>query len=210
MTHHSSLLRIIAMAVALGAGPTIAAAQSSPQTPVNQGGPMAIEEVQRRFAIAPEFKVSRFDGASAQFAGAHGGLIVGNGFLIGGGVYTLTNGSRSRGMTYGGAMVGWQLWSDQPVGLSLRGLFGPGRGTSTQTVVLTGRDRRTVVSETRAFSSDFFVAEPQADLLVRFTKHLHLDIGGGYRLTSGSHVNLNGDHFSGASGSIALRIGSAQ
>jgi hypothetical protein len=205
MTHNSHLLRLIAIAAALGAAPTIAAAQSSPQTPVSQGGPMTIEEAQQGFVIAPEFKVSRFDGSKAQFAGVYGGVTVGRGFLLGGGIYTRTNGSRNRGMTYGGAVVGWQLWSDQPVGLSLRGLFGPGRGTSTQTITLTDMDRHTVVSQTRAFSSDFFVAEPQADLLFQFTKHLRLDIGGGYRLTSRSR--FNNDRFSGASGSVALRIG---
>jgi hypothetical protein len=205
VTHNSYLLRLIATAVALGAAPTIAAAQSSPQTPVNQGGPMVIEQVQQGFAVAPEFKISRFDGSSAQFVGAHGGLLVGNGLLIGGGIYTLTNGSRGRGMTYGGAVVGWQAWSDRLLGLSVRGLIGLGQGTSTQTISLIDRNGRGVVREIRGFSSDFFVAEPQADLVVRLTKHLHLEIGGGYRLANASRAN--NDRFSGASGSIALRIG---
>jgi hypothetical protein len=207
MTPSSSLLRLIALATALSAAPSMVAAQSAPPPPVNQGGPMAIEETQQRFAFAPEFKVSTLNGSTAQFVGAHGGLLVGNGILIGGGVYTLTNGSRGRGLTYGGAVVGWQPWSYRALGVSLRSLVGLGSGTSTETVTLTDRNGRNLVREIRNVSSNFFVAEPQADLLVRLTKHLRLDVGAGYRLTGGSRVNGNGDHFSGASGSIALRIG---
>lgn len=72
MTHNSYPLRLIAIAVAFGAAPTIAAAQGSPQTPANQGGPMAIEQVQQRFTIAPEFKVSRFNNHC--FSGASGSI----------------------------------------------------------------------------------------------------------------------------------------
>jgi hypothetical protein len=87
-----------------------------------------------------------------------------------------------------------------------------GRGTTTETVTLTTRDRRGVIETprdaTRWVSNDLFVAEPQVDLLVGLTKHLALDVGGGYRFASAERVG--GDRFSGASGSIALRIGSAQ
>lgn len=111
-------------------------------------------------------------------------------------------------MTHGGVVVGWQPWSNRTLGLGLRGLVGLGSGTPTELIALADRNRRNPVREIRNASSGFVVAEPQADLLVRLTKHLHLDIGGGYRLVNASRVASN--RFSGVSGSIALRIGSAQ
>jgi hypothetical protein len=89
---------------------------------------------------------------------------------------------------------------------------GIGRGTTNETITLTARDRRGVIEATREASrwttNDLFVAEPQVDVLVGLTKHLHLDIGGGYRFATAERIDR--DRFSGASGSIALRIGSAQ
>ena len=208
MTQNLLLMRVIAAALALGAFPAIATAQGSSGTPANQGGPMVIEQVHQRFAIAPEFKVSKFDGATAEFAGAHGGLFLTDTILIGGGVYTLTNGSRGRGMTYGGAVIGWQPWSSGSFGLDVRGLVGIGQGTTTGIVSILDRDGRESLRGTRRFSRDFVVAEPQADVLVKLTRHFHLAVGGGYRFIGESR--LDGNSFSGASGSIALRIGSAQ
>ena len=111
-------------------------------------------------------------------------------------------------MTYGGAVVGWQSWSAGPIGLDVRGLVGFGQATSNQTVTVIDRSGHAIATETHHVSSDLFVAEPQVDLLVRFTRHLHLDIGGGYRLANASH--FGNDHFSGATGSIALSVGSAR
>jgi hypothetical protein len=202
----------IAAIIGLAAAPTVASAQTTPPSTVNQGGPMAIEAVEGNYAIAPEFKVSKFDGTTAQLVGAHAGVFVTKSILIGGGLYTMTNGSDHRGLTYGGAVIGWQPWSSSRVGLNFRGLVGIGRGTTTETVTLTTRDRRGVIEGTREATrwtaNDLFVAEPQIDLLFGLTKRLHLDVGGGYRFASAERVDSN--RFSGASGSIALRIGSAQ
>jgi hypothetical protein len=218
----------MAASLALGAVPASALAQETAGTrgtPVNQGGPMAIEQEHVRLAVAPEFRVSKFDGSTAQLAGAYGGWLVGRSLLVGGGIYSLTNGSRYRGMTYGGAVVGWQPWGEGPVGLSVRSLFGVGRAKVADTVSFAdaefpdffdgnGRNSKAPIlpsTVTVARSVDLLVAEPQVDLLVRLTKHLHLDVGGGYRLVGASHNSgISDDRFRGASGSIALRIGSAQ
>jgi hypothetical protein len=218
------LLRIMAACLALGAAPAIAVAQGTSGTPANQGGPMAIEEEHQGVVFAPEFKISKFDGSTARLAGAYGGGLVGDSVLVGGGIYSLTNGSRGHGLTYGGAVVGWEPWSDQLFGLSLRSLVGFGQATVTDTISLVNLDDRGPVPDghttgtpvpvstvTVARSVDLFVAEPQINLLVRLTKHVHLDLGGGYRLAAASHRSGISDvRFRGASGSIALRIGSAQ
>jgi hypothetical protein len=208
MTYNSlsSLVwRVMAAAITLAA-PSIAAAQDSSPSAAGQGGPMAVEQVSGHYAIAPEVKASKFDGKTGVFAGGHGGVLIGNSLLVGGGLYTLTNGSRGRGMTYGGGVVGWQWWNGGFIGGNIRGLVGVGQGTTTENLTFTDREGRTF-REGRFLSSDFFVAEPQADLVVRLTKHLHLDFGAGYRLTSAPRGES--DRFRGASGSLALRIGSA-
>jgi hypothetical protein len=211
VTHKQQFFQLIVAAVALAA-PTIAVAQSTPPTAANQGGPMIIEQVEQHFALAPEYKVSKFGGSTAQLVGAHAGVFVTKGILIGGGLYTMTNGEDRRGLTYGGVVVGWEPWSVGRVGVDLRGLVGMGRGTTSETVTLTTRDRRGLIQGTREgtrwLTSDLVVAEPQVDVLVGLTRHLHLSIGGGYRFTSAERVD--NDQFAGASGSVALRIGSAR
>jgi hypothetical protein len=213
VTHKKHVFQLIVAAITLAAGPTMAFAQNSPPTTVNQGGPMMIEQVEQHFEFSPEFKVSKFADSNAQLVGAHAGVFVTKAILIGGGLYTMTNGSDGRGLTYGGAVVGWEPWSSAKIGLNLRTLVGIGRGTTTETVTLTTRDRRGAVQGTREgtrwLTSDLFVAEPQIDLLVGLTKHLHLGLGGGYRFANAERVG-NRDLFSGATGTIGFRIGSAQ
>ena len=209
MTNNFFQLRALAVAIAL-ASPSLAGAQDlsvSAGVPAGQGGPMVVEQVTQRYAIVPEAKVSEFDGATGLFVGAHGGMLIGSNFLVGAGIYTLTHGEHGRGMTYGGGVVGWQWWNGGLLGGELRALVGWGGGTVSQNLTFTDRRGRTL-SEARFLSSDFFVAEPQADLLVRLTRHLHLAVGLGYRLTNAAHEAS--DRFNGASGSLALRIGPAR
>ena len=203
MTYQSLLRRVGAAVIALSA-PSIAMAQDSPAQ--NQSGPMTVELVTERYAIAPEVKAGNVDGVTGVLVGGHGGMFIGSRLLVGGGLYTLVNGSRGRGLTYGGGMVGWQWWNGRTFAGDIRGLVGVGQGTTTQSVTLTDRQGHTL-SQARFLSTDFFVAEPQADLLVRLTKHLHLQLGAGYRLTAADRGLT--DHFNGATGSLALRIGPA-
>jgi hypothetical protein len=198
---------------ALLALPSLSAAQEAPPTLVNQGGPMTVEAIRQHFAIAPEYKVSKLGDTTAQLVGAHGGIFVTRDILVGAAFYTMTNGEEGRsGLTYGGAVFGWQPFTTGAFGVNLRGLIGFGSGTTSDTVTLTTHDRRGVPIGTqegiRWYSSGLFVAEPQVDLVVGLTKLLHLQIGGGYRFADADHVDHN--RFSGASGSIALRIGSAR
>ena len=167
---------------------------------------MAVEQVTQRYAIAPEVKASKFDGTTGLLVGGHGGMLIGKSFLVGAGLYTLANGERGRGLTYGGGIVGWQWWNGGLLGGTVRALVGAGSGSTAQTLTFTDRAGRSF-REARFLQSDFFVAEPQADLLVRLTSHLHLGVGAGYRLTSGGRGQTGG--FSGASGSLTLRVGPA-
>jgi len=198
---------VVVTAIALAA-PSLARAQDVSQAAANQGGPMKVELVTEHYAIAPEVKITDVDGTTGALIGGHGGVLVGKRLLVGAGLYTLANGSGGRGMTYGGGVVTWQWFDSHTFSGSVRGLVGLGSGTATQTLALTDRQGRSF-TQTRLFSSDFFVAEPQADLLIRLTRHLRLAVGAGYRLTN-ADLRLNDRRvFDGASGSLALRIGPA-
>ena len=181
-------------------------AQMPAGTPANQGGPMVFEETQSHYAVAPEFKVTEVDGTTAELLGGHGGVLLGKNLLVGAGLYTMVNGSHGQGLTYGGGVVGWNAWGGNKLSLSLRGLIGLGSGSASSAVTLTTRDHRELTGE-RRFESSFLVAEPQADVLLRLTRHLQLGVGAGYRFIGDSHTS---DTFTGATGSLSLRIGRAQ
>lgn len=193
-------------------------------------GPMVIERVHNGFAIAPDFRVTTIDGSSARLAGAYGGWVMDNTLLIGAGGYWLTNRPNAFDMAYGGAVVEWLQRSDHTLGFGARGLVGFGRATissplSTVTYQVdrdgrmifldlhqpSGRmrpgDLRTIgPGNVRAvFREDFFVAEPQANLLINFSRRLRLNTGVGYRLI-GSAGGLE-SRLRGATGSVALEIG---
>jgi hypothetical protein len=206
VTSNFFVSRIVVAALALGL-PAIASAQGTSPAPASQGGPMVVEQVTQRYAFLPEVKVAAFDDSTVTLIGGRGGVLVGSRLLVGAGLYTLVNGDRGRGLTYGGGMVDWQWWNGRLFSGTVGGLVGAGSGTAAQTFSVTDRAGRSF-RQTRFLSSNLFVAEPRADVLVRLTKHLHLDVGAGYRLTSAARGQ--GDTFRGTSGSVALRIGSAQ
>ncbi len=216
--------RALTACVCLFAAPLLAAAQPAPPPqpqPQPSQGPMIVQRVENGFAIAPDFKVTEVNKKQARLAGAYGGWVFDNTLLVGAGGYWMTNQSSALKMAYGGAVVEWLVGGNQPLGFSARGLIGGGRATVAGTAGDFGpfyddRDGhgfafpmvppgRPVPSDTRVNVREaFFVAEPQADLLVKLTRKLRLDMGVGYRLIGGAY-NLN-NRLRGPSGSVALQI----
>ncbi len=200
--------RIIAVLAALAAAPAIAAAQTPPPRSANQGGPMTVEQLETYYAVGPELRVTSLGDDTATLLGGNAGVYVGK-ILVGAAFYTAVNGEHHEGLTYGGGIVGWQPWASRRFGVDVRSLIGFGHGTTMQTFSVTTRDRRGSVVGTREAtglaSSDLFIAEPQAGLLVGLTKNMRLNVGAGYRFANAEHVD--NDRFSGATGSIALEIG---
>lgn len=193
-----------------------ARAQNTPQgttTPVAVQGPIVIERLQSGWAIAPEVKVTQFDGGTHTLAGAYGGYVIDNQLLIGAGADWLTDPQhRRRELAYGGAFVQWRRGVDRLFGFSVQGLVGGGTATASGDVSVVHFDRTDTrkvtpifTTERLPFREDFFVAEPGANVLVRFSSHVRLHAGGGYRAVAGAH-RLN-DEIRGAVGSVALEIG---
>jgi hypothetical protein len=180
-------------------------------------GPMTVEREHDGFEIAPDVEVGRLGSTTATMAGVYGGWMIDNTVLIGGGGYFQTNRSNARKMDYGGLVVEWLARTDRPLGFGARALVGGGEATFSDTLSVPiptpvvrpdGRfDHLDVRNQTIPFRfrTDFFVAEPQADLLLNFSRLARLRIGVGYRLIGGTRGR--DDQLRGATGSVAVLIG---
>ena len=202
--------------------PLAAAAQGGapPSTPPSQG-PMTVERVKSGFLVAPDFKVTEFDHRVSELAGAYAGWLTDRTFFLGGGGYWLANRSRDREMAYGGLVVGWFAGADRRIGFGAKGLIGGGRATLVRSFgdIFDDDDRdvrRLEVSGPGTallipppmnvrVRDDFFVAEPEATVIVGLTRHFRLTAGAGYRLIGGARGTRN--RLEGATGSVALQIG---
>jgi hypothetical protein len=193
-----------------------ARAQNTPQgttTPVAIQGPIIIQRLESGWAIAPDVKVTQFDGGTHTLAGAYGGYVIDNRLLIGAAADWLTDPQhRRRELAYGGAFVQWRGGVDRLFGYSVQGLVGGGSATASGDVSVVQFDRTdpkkvtpVFTTERLPFREDFFVFEPGANVLVRLSSHVRLHAGAGYRVVSGAR-GLNSE-IRGAVGSVALEIG---
>jgi hypothetical protein len=212
--------------------PSIAFAQNA-QTSGTQGpstaGPLVIERVHNPFIVAPDYKVTDLDGELGHLAGGYVGRAIEDTLFVGGGGYWLANGSRGDELAYAGAIVGWSMPAGSRIRFGARGLVGGGRATLGTDIdrrtldvrgggldprgrvrfgegprgVTTAATGQPTTLRVRA-RDDFFVFEPQADLLTRLTRHIALNWAAGYRLTAATDV-LD-DRINGVTGSVAMQF----
>jgi hypothetical protein len=181
-------------------------------------GPMKIERVRSGVLLAPDFKVTEIDGRTSELVGGYGGWLADKTFFIGGGGYWLANGSRDRRLGYGGLVLQWMARGDRSLGYSLKGLVGGGESTLSRSVTQTiriperliggrpqaGRQLQSITTSIRT-RRGFFVAEPEADVVLRITKTIRLTAGAGYRLIAAEHGDES--RLRGAVGTIGLQLG---
>jgi hypothetical protein len=202
-----------------------AAAQPAPP-PASSQGPMIVERVHGGWLAAPDVKVTEVDRTTSALAGGYAGWLTDSQLFIGGGGYWLANQDSDRKMAYGGLVLGWQDAGDRRLGFGVRALIGGGRatlGTSVSELVrfpdiadvasrLLPRDLdrlvRTVVTRRVRFDENFFVADPQIDVILKLTGRLRLTGGVGYRLIDAE--GRDDSRLRGATGSVALQIGGSQ
>jgi hypothetical protein len=200
--------------------PIAASAQTSLDgaTPQASQGPMVVERIHSGFLVAPDVRVTEVDKKTSELVGGYAGWVADETIFIGGGGYWLANQTHDREMAYGGLVVQWLAHANRRVGFSAKGLVGGGRATlaSPASDLIARGDprgriepadpRRTVLTNTIVrFREDFFVAEPEVDVLLRLTRHLRLTAGAGYRFTAGERRDDN--RLRGAVGSVGLQIG---
>lgn len=203
--------------------PLAAIAQdATPTSSQGAQGPMIVERVKSGFLVAPDFKVTEVDHRTSELAGAYAGWITDSTLLVGGGGYWLMNRSGDREMAYGGLVVGWLAGTDRRVGFGAKALVGGGQATlSIGDIFILSGDRDGPVRQSQLprartplqpipntrvrFHEGFFIAEPEANLLVNLTRRLRLAGGVGYRLIGGARGA--DDRLRGVTGSLALQIG---
>ena len=205
--------------------PIGAAAQSSDVDQPTSQGPMTLERIHSGLVVAPDFKITEVDHTTSGLAGAYAGWLTDETILIGGGGYWLANQASDRKMAYGGLVLQWLAIKDRRIGFSAKGLVGGGRATLGDTITqlarvpeitnapLRGFDPRTADRLTRGtltntrvrFRRDFFLVEPEADIVVRLARNVRLTGGVGYRLTSSE--GRDDDRLRGTTGTLAIQIG---
>lgn len=176
------------------------------QSPTATTSGIVRTEAEDGFMIAPDFRVTEINHQTAQMVGAYGGYVFAKQLLIGAGAYWQANTTDGARMFYTGPVVGWRLFPDSTVGLNLHGLVGGGwRYLDDNVYYWMIRSDRLPPPGIRPvprgwYNSGFFVAEPEAQVVVRLGSWARLQGGVGYRATST-------DGLSGASGSVSMQFG---
>jgi hypothetical protein len=208
--------------------PLTAAAQS-PSTPPPSPSTLQVQEVETGWMAAPDVKFGEIDNRTATLVGGYAGWVTDRTFLVGGGAYWLANGHDGTEMAYGGLVLEWLARTDRRIGFGARGLIGGGEATLPVSYnywygpgapVTSPHDVRfgarhggkhgpppppTLADRRVLWSDAFFIAEPQANLLVNLTDWCRINAGVGYRLVGAS--NDFDDRLTGVSGTIAVQFG---
>jgi hypothetical protein len=159
------------------------------------------------FVIAPDFRITEVNHHTAHMVGAYGGYVFAKQLLVGFGGYWQPDSTDGAHMLYGGPVFEWRVFPDSIVGLNLHGLVGAGwryfDGDYYYWAIRSNRNLpppgiRPVPGGW--YNDGFFVAEPEAQLVVRLGSWIRAQAGIGYRATST-------DGLSGATGSISMQFG---
>jgi hypothetical protein len=210
MTKPAILLLVLTLAPLTAAAQDAPSTSQPPQPTPNAAGPMIFEPIHSGWLIAPDAKITEFDGQTDGLLGGYGGWITDDTFFVGGAAYWLVNPSHDHEMWYGGITFQWLARTNARFGYTAKGLLGGGEATLSGVTVVPRDDfrRGRVVAPTpvrTVFRQAFFVAEPEADILVRLTRHMRITAGAGYRFTV---ADYGGDsRLRGAVGTIGLQIG---
>ena len=186
-----------------------------PAAAQDSSGPMTVQRVGSSAFIAPDFKLTDFDGKAVGLAGAYGGYLAENMFFIGAGGYGLTDTSSERDMWYFGLVTGIYVNRDRAVGYGFKALIGGGEATIAEQYYAPRPQRPgpgVPVLVTSYYSTGIFVFEPEANVVVQMNKHLTLSGGVGYRFTGDPYwgyygYDLSTSRFNGVTGTVSLQIG---
>jgi len=202
-----------AAAALLTLTPLSAAAQSI-------SGPMTVQRIGNSAFIAPDFKITDFNGKASGLVGAYGGMLVEQTFLVGLGGYWLTDTSSHDhdDLWYFGFVTGVYVHQDRKVGAGVKMLIGGGEATLGQQYTYVQPRRNgppTPVTVTDLYHTNVFVFEPEADVVLHLNGHMKVTGGIGYRVTGDPYHNYYGaydsygqNYLHGVTGSIGLQIGS--
>lgn len=176
-------------------------------------GPLVLQPVRNGWIVVPEVKFADVDKKLGTLVGGYGGWVVADTLIIGGGGYWLANHPNSIDMAYGGLVVGWIAPMNSAIRFGAHALVGAGSArVPGQSIVepepfgmgdMRGFDGR--FFRGGMFREDFFVFDPQADVVIRLADWMHVNLGVGYRVLGAQTSAV--DRLRGASGSFAIRFG---
>ena len=179
---------------------------------------LVLEEMQSGFVVSPVVKFTGVDDDLGTLAGVSGGWMTDGRLLIGAGAYWLVGGADEFDMAYGGGVVEWFSSPGARVSASIGSLVG--FGSATLDTVVDSRHqldgfgrislsrfggRRFLPSTTLRFPEEFFVAEPQASLVLDVTDWFRVRLGAGYRLIG--LADQFEDRLRGYTASIGVQLG---
>lgn len=219
----------VAALLAMGLGTSTAWAQQPPAPEPHQT-PMRIERVETQIVVSPDYKFTQVGDDTGQLAGVTVGYLIEDALFIGGAGYWLVTGAPGWDLAYGGAVVGFRMPAADRIAFGARGLVGIGSATlhTTFAEVMPNHDWPPIgvpmghgsrwhlpvagggwaynTGDTRVdVSEDFFVFEPQGDVLFTITRHIRFGVSGGYRVTGGA--DALDDRLNGATGTLYVQFG---
>lgn len=206
---------LVAAIFLLALAPLWARGQEASQEPPPAPARPTVERMKNGFVVAPDVRLTEVDGDFASLAGAQLGWMTDKTLFVGFAGYWLADGAEDRDMAYGGAVVEWALRGDQRFGVSARALLGGGSATLSRPQGTLEPPRFQGPFHRRGFApfhgrtallrDDFFVAEPQLNLLWNVKDWLRVNAGVGYRFID-TEASVE-DRLRGVSGGFALQIG---
>ena len=164
------------------------------------------------FVFAPDVRFADINHKTGTLVGAYGGYVFASQFLVGLGGYWQADSNQGVHLVYGGPVLEWRMFPGRTIGFNLHGLIGAGEfyvdhghyfyGNYPMPYDVRGGHMNGSYPYYYGYghSDAFFVAEPEAQIVVRFGAFARLQGGVGYRATSR-------DGASGASGSISVQFG---
>ena len=178
--------------------PRVQGPPRAPQPTGGQGGSnIQVVPSEDGFMFAPDVRFTEVGGQYATLIGGYGGITYGAKFFVGAGAYFQVDGYNGRNLNYFGPVFEYRMFETKTIGFNLHALVGGGveyGGCCYPVYGPVGYYGGVYYNE------GFFVFEPEAQLVVRFSPMARLQLGLGYRVTSG----YNHD---GVSGSVSLQIG---
>jgi hypothetical protein len=197
----------------------------APRRPPSAAGPpqpgsvFEVTNVEDGAVFAPDVKFTEVNHEFATLVGAYAGYVFGGEVMLGGGGYWQANSTNGLHIAYGGPVVEWRALRGKTIGLNLHALVGGGTRYSDyhdgyygyeQGVYPDPRGRNghgvAVVPPGYAYGYPyhyydvFFIADPEAQLVIHFGSSVRLQGSVGYRATSTSSLN-------GVTGGISIQIG---
>jgi len=192
--------------------PPVDTPPAAPRSASHSSGTVHVTTGEDGFMIAPDYRITEINHHTGQLIGAYGGYVFAGQFLTGIGGYWQADSTDGAHLAYVGPVFEWRVFPDRTIGLNLHGLIGGGWRYADDFYYANfdgpGNDRRGMPVPVHAhygipygwYGEAFFVAEPEAQVVVRLGSSMRLHGGVGYRA-----VSANG--LSGVSGSVSMQFG---